>query len=70
MQDIEDEVEAAASLGIKASYLDKIPLPFNVKAAERFDNQAQFHLVKYLQALAAKIPRDGSHIFEQTRAGK
>ena len=68
LQDIEDEVEAALSLGIKASYLDKIPLPFDVKAAERFDGQAQFHPVEYLQILASKIPGNGSYIFEQTQA--
>lgn len=65
---IEAEVKAAASLGIKAHYLDKIPLPFSIKAAIRFDNQAQFHPRKYLLGLAAKIPGDGCRIFEQTKA--
>lgn len=68
VRQIEDEVRAASSLGLKAHFLDQIPLPFEVKAAERFDNQAQFHPRKYLLALAAKIPGVGSHIFEQTRA--
>lgn len=65
---IQSEVKAAASLGIKAEYLEQLPLPFEIKAAERFDRQAQFHPRKYLLALAKKIPGDGSHIFEQTRA--
>ncbi len=65
---ISDEVQAASSLGIKATYLEEIPIPFPVKAAERFDNQAQFHPRKYLLALAKKIPGQGSYIFEQTRA--
>lgn len=65
---IEDEAKTADSLGIKASFLDKIPLHFPVKAALRFDNQAQFHPRKYLLALAARIPGNGSGIFEQTRA--
>lgn len=65
---IEEEVEAASSLGIKASYLDEIPLDFNIKAAERFENQAQFHPRKYLLELAKEIPGDGSYIFEKTRA--
>ena len=68
VQKIVDEAETAASLGIKASYLNEIPLPFPVKAALRFDNQAQFHPRKYLLALAQEIPGGGSHIFEQTRA--
>ena len=65
---IEDEVKAAEAAGIKAVYLDSIPLPFTVKAAMRFDHQAQFHPRKYLLALAEKIPGEGSHIFENTKA--
>lgn len=65
---IEDEAKAAASLGIKAYYLDETPLPFSVKAAVRFDHQAKFHPRKYLLTLAKEIPGDGSHIFEETKA--
>ena len=68
IQKIEDEFKTAASLGIKAFYQHEIPLPFPVKAAMRFDGQAQFHPRKYLLALAKQIPGEGSHIFEQTRA--
>jgi glycine/D-amino acid oxidase-like deaminating enzyme/nitrite reductase/ring-hydroxylating ferredoxin subunit len=64
---IEKEVSAASSLGIKASYLDKLPLPFDVKGAIRFDEQAQFHPLKYLQVLAKEIPGEGSYIFEHTK---
>jgi glycine/D-amino acid oxidase-like deaminating enzyme/nitrite reductase/ring-hydroxylating ferredoxin subunit len=66
--DIEDEARVAAQLGIEAEYLREIPLPFAVQAALRFDGQAQFHPVKFLQALAEKIPGQGSAIFEQTAA--
>ncbi len=65
---IQDEVKAALSLGIKAFYTEELPLPIKIKAAECFENQAQFHPLKYLLALAADIPSDGSHIFEGTRA--
>ncbi|NLY38847.1 MAG: FAD-dependent oxidoreductase [Firmicutes bacterium] len=68
IKQIEDEVEAAASLGINAAYVSELPLPFKIKAAERFDHQAQFHPLKYLLALAREIPGDGSYIFERTRA--
>lgn len=64
---IEREVKAASTLGIKASYLDKISLPFNIKGAVKFDNQAQFHPLKYLYALAKEIQGDGSYIFEHTK---
>ncbi|MEN6462161.1 MAG: FAD-dependent oxidoreductase, partial [Syntrophomonas sp.] len=65
---IEEEVRAASELGIKASYLDKVPLPFSVKAAMCFEDQAQFHPLKYLKALAPIIVDSGSHIFEKTQA--
>jgi glycine/D-amino acid oxidase-like deaminating enzyme/nitrite reductase/ring-hydroxylating ferredoxin subunit len=64
---IEQEVEAASKLGIKASYEDKVSLPFDIKAAIKFDNQAQFHPLKYLLSIAKEIPGDGSQIFELTK---
>ncbi|HEV2707288.1 MAG TPA: FAD-dependent oxidoreductase [Pyrinomonadaceae bacterium] len=67
-EQIEREVNAAKRLGLPASYTEQTDLPFAVRAAIRFDNQAQFHPRKYLLALAELIPGDGSHIFEQTRA--
>ncbi len=68
IQKISDEVKAASSLGIKASYIEDIPFPIPIKAAIRFDNQAQFHPLKYLLALSKTIPNNDCHIFEQTRA--
>lgn len=64
---ISDEAKTASSLGIKATYLEDMPLPFRIKAAVRFDNQAQFHPRKFLLALAGKITGNGGQIFEQTR---
>ena len=67
IEKIENEVKAAFRLGIKAFYLDKAPLPFDTKASIRFDDQAQFHPLKYLFTLAKEIPGDGSYIFEHTK---
>lgn len=64
---ISEEVKAASSLGIKATYLEEIPLPFKIKAAVRFDNQAQFHPRKYLLQLAEKVSEYGCQIYEQSR---
>jgi len=64
---IRDEVNTASDLGIKATFLEEIPLPFKVKAAVRFDNQAQFHPRKFLLALAGEITKSGVQIFEQSR---
>lgn len=68
VEKIQKEVEAAASLGIPAEYLEEIPLPLKALAAVKFTNQAQFHPRKYVLALAKGIEGDGSHIFEGTRA--
>ncbi|MGE5545211.1 MAG: FAD-dependent oxidoreductase [Bacillota bacterium] len=64
---IENDAKAASSLGIKASVVHELPLPFKIKAALRFDGQAQFHPLKYLIALVKTLP-DSCRIFEQTRA--
>lgn len=68
IRDIEDEARAARDLGIEASYIDKISLPFKIWAAVRFDRQAQFHPLKYLGVLARYITDHGSYIFEDTPA--
>ncbi len=67
IQKVADEAYTAESFGIKAAYIESIPLPFKVKGAVRFDGQARFHPRKYLLALAGKIEGDGSYIFENTR---
>lgn len=64
---IGQESMAAAALGIEAAYLDKIPLPFPIKAAVRFDHQAQFHPLKYFQALTETLTKCGCEIYEQSR---
>lgn len=68
VQQIKDEADTASSVGIKASYLEEIPFDIPIKAAVRFENQAQFHPRKYLLALAEEVVKNGGQIFEQTRA--
>ena len=65
---LEAEVSAAQRAGLPASFVREVPLPFLVRGAVRFENQAQFHIRKYLLPLAEEIPGDGSHLFENTRA--
>jgi glycine/D-amino acid oxidase-like deaminating enzyme/nitrite reductase/ring-hydroxylating ferredoxin subunit len=65
---ISKEAEVAQRLGLPANFLTELSLPFPTAGAVRFDNQAQFHPLKFIRALAAGIPGDGSHVFEETRA--
>jgi glycine/D-amino acid oxidase-like deaminating enzyme/nitrite reductase/ring-hydroxylating ferredoxin subunit len=63
-----EEVESAKSLGIKAKYIENLDLPFSVKGALCFENQAQFHPRKYLLKIAENIVGNDSQIYEHTRA--
>jgi glycine/D-amino acid oxidase-like deaminating enzyme/nitrite reductase/ring-hydroxylating ferredoxin subunit len=64
---LEREAQVEAKLGLPASFVTETPLPYGVSGAVRLDGQAQFHPRKYLLGLAATIPGDGSHVFENTR---
>jgi glycine/D-amino acid oxidase-like deaminating enzyme/nitrite reductase/ring-hydroxylating ferredoxin subunit len=68
LREIHAEVDAARSLGLPASFTDRTPLPYPVRGAVRFAEQAEFHPRKYLLALAEAVVRAGGHVFEQTRA--
>jgi glycine/D-amino acid oxidase-like deaminating enzyme/nitrite reductase/ring-hydroxylating ferredoxin subunit len=65
---IEAEVSAARRFGLPASFTDEVDLPFPVAGAVRFDEQGEFHPVKYLLGLAGEAERAGARIFEATRA--
>jgi glycine/D-amino acid oxidase-like deaminating enzyme/nitrite reductase/ring-hydroxylating ferredoxin subunit len=65
--DLRDEGAVEAGLGLPVSFEDAAPLPFMTHGALRYRDQAEFHPCKYLFGLAATVPGDGSHVFEQTR---
>lgn len=64
---IEEEAKIAAELGIPSQFGPETGLPFPVKAALRFDGQAQIHPRKYALALANTIPGTGCAIYENTQ---
>ncbi|MDP9401865.1 MAG: FAD-dependent oxidoreductase [Actinomycetota bacterium] len=66
-QAIEDEVAAAESLGLPATFTTETDLPYGVAAAVRFDNQAHFHPRQYALVLARAIEAAGGRIFEHSR---
>ncbi len=59
---IKDEVEAAKGLGLPATFTRDTTLPFQVKGAVRFDNQAQFHPLKFMDALSKHVT-----LYEKTK---
>lgn len=65
---LETEAEAALAAGLPARVTTETDLPFPVPAALCFDNQARFHVRKYLLGLAAAIPGGGCDIYEGVRA--
>ena len=64
---VREEAALAVSLGLPSSFVTEGPLPYPIKGAVRFANQAQFHPRKYLLALAERVVGDGSFIFEDTK---
>jgi glycine/D-amino acid oxidase-like deaminating enzyme len=64
---LEDEVKLARELGLPASLTRETGLPFDVRAAMKWGNQARFHPVKYVKGLAATLPGGGCHVFENSR---
>jgi glycine/D-amino acid oxidase-like deaminating enzyme/nitrite reductase/ring-hydroxylating ferredoxin subunit len=64
---IEKEAEAARRAGLDVSLVTDTQLPYDVEAALRLDNQAQFHPRKYLLHFAEEIMRGGSDVFENSR---
>ena len=68
VQKIQNEVKITQQLGIKATYLEKVPLPFDIKGAVCFENQAMFHPRKYLAALCNLLNEKEQCIYENTRA--
>lgn len=68
VEQIKKEAKAARLLGIKASYVETLPLPFPIKAAVQFEGQAKFHPRKYLLKVAQHVDGNGNYIFENTKA--
>ncbi len=60
---IQDEIAAAQSLGIQADFTTDVKIPFKVKGAEVFPDQAQFHPLQFIRAIA-----EGLNIYEHTWA--
>lgn len=63
LKEIEEEVKATNKLGINSKFTDKTTLPFDIKGAIRFDNQAQFNPLKFIKSISSELK-----IYEHTIA--
>jgi glycine/D-amino acid oxidase-like deaminating enzyme len=52
---IEQEVEAVASLGCQAEFVNETELPFEISAAIKFQNQAQFNPLKFVSKIVREL---------------
>jgi len=64
---IREEADAAKEAGLDASFSIITDLPFQVKAAVRVENQAQFNSYLYCVGLARAIHSDGCFVSEMSR---
>jgi len=65
---IEDELEAVRRLGFKAVFEDQSELPFPIKGAIGFPDQAHFHPLKFAAGICECLTRSGCKIHTQTKA--
>lgn len=49
------EADAARKLGIRADFVSETELPFAIHGAVRFDGQAQFHPMEFLQSISMPL---------------
>lgn len=59
------EAQVASQLGLPAHFCEKLSLPFETAGAVCFEDQAQFHPLKFIEGLAEKLK-----IYENTRVLK
>ena len=68
---VENEAEAAVEAGLPAALVEETPLPYPVEAAVRFDNQAEFHIRKYLLALVEQLQAsDLCEVYDNSQAAE
>ncbi len=72
VEELDRELKAAHRAGLKdVERVESAPLEsFDTGPALRFPRQGQFHILKYINGLAAAVKRNGGRIFTQTHAEK
>jgi len=67
-EQIDAEVEAARRAGLPASLVEETDLPYEIEAAVRFADQAEFHPARFVHGLARRLEAAGGEIYEGTLA--
>ncbi|EPB8178640.1 FAD-dependent oxidoreductase [Clostridium perfringens] len=60
---LKEEAKVAKNLGIDVEFVQEVNLPFKIKGAVKFNNQAQFNPLKFLKGISNELV-----IYENTRA--
>ena len=64
---VQEEAEVAAGLGLPATFVETLDLPFPVFGAVHFEAQAEFHPRRYLLGLLERLLELGVTVVEGTR---
>lgn len=67
MDKIKQEVEYTKKIGVNSSFATEIDLPLKIVGAIKFENQAQFNPVKYVNGLINVIVKKNGQIFENSK---
>jgi glycine/D-amino acid oxidase-like deaminating enzyme len=65
---VESEATSARAAGLAAEVHDDLPLPYETRGGVWLGDQAHFHPVHYMKALAQLVDGDGCSLHEQTTA--
>jgi len=63
---LEEELRASHRAGIKAEMVERPPISYDLGPAIRYPNQARFHPLKFLIAVAEAIEKGGGRIYTNT----
>ncbi|MDB5139610.1 MAG: dependent oxidoreductase [Mucilaginibacter sp.] len=64
---LDDVYNGAVKVRVKVNYTDKVPTPVSYQKALVFDEQAQFHPLKYLRAIENAYLSNGGIILQNTK---
>lgn len=70
VKQLADIYKGALKVGVKVQYVNEVPTPVPFRQALAFEEQAQFHPLKYLQGLERAYLNAGGTILENTRVEK